>query len=180
GFQLLFNGTNLDGWDGDPRLWKVVDKTLVGNTDGIELEGNTFLIYRKREFGDFIFRAQIRLRNHNSGIQFRSEELPKWVVKGLQADMAEGNYWGSIYDEKGTRGLLVNGWKDKAEKVVKPKDWNDYEILADGERIEIRVNGLLSAALKENSKMSGILALQLHRGPGMQVEFRNIRLKVIR
>jgi hypothetical protein len=179
GFKPMFNGKDLKGWDGDPRLWKVVNGVVVGNTDGVTLDGNTFLIC-KQEYGDFVLRTQVKLRNHNSGIQFRSEALPNWVVKGLQADMAEGNWWGSIYDEKGKRGVISNGWKDKAEKVVKPNDWNDYEIVADGEKIEIRVNGLLTSAITDNSKMSGVIALQLHRGPGMQVEFRNMRIKKLR
>jgi hypothetical protein len=179
GFKPMFNGKNLEGWDGDPRLWKVVNGVVVGNTDGVTLDGNTFLI-SKQEYSDFVLRAQVKLRNHNSGIQFRSEALPNWVVKGLQADMAEGNWWGSIYDEKGKRGVISNGWKDKAEKVVKPNDWNDYEIVADGEKIEIRVNGLLTSAITDNSKRSGVIALQLHRGPGMQVEFRNVRIKKLR
>ena len=69
----------------------------------------------------------MKLRNHNSGIQFRSDLIPdlKWVVRGYQADVAENNYWGCIYEEKSPkRGILVNGWS-KAEKVVKLKDWND-------------------------------------------------------
>ena len=179
GFKPMFNGKDLKGWDGDPRLWKVVNGVVIGSTDGVTLDGNTFLI-AKQEYGDFILRAQVKLRNHNSGIQFRSEALPNWVVKGLQADMAEGNWWGSIYDEKGKRGVISNGWKGKAEKIVKPTDWNDYEIVADGEKIEIRVNGLLTSAITDNSKMSGVIALQLHRGPGMQVEFRNVRIKKLR
>lgn len=179
GFKPMFNGKNLKGWDGDPRLWKVDKGVVIGSTDGVTLEGNTFLIC-KQEYSDFVLRAQVKLRNHNSGIQFRSEALPNWVVKGLQADMAEGNWWGSIYDEKGKRGVISNGWKGKAEKVVKANDWNDYEIVADGEKIEIRVNGLLTSAINDNSKMSGVIALQLHRGPGMQAEFRNVRIKKLR
>ncbi|MBL8229208.1 MAG: DUF1080 domain-containing protein [Bryobacterales bacterium] len=179
GFKPMFNGKNLKGWDGDPRLWKVEKGVVIGSTDGVTLDGNTFLIC-KQEYSDFVLRAQVKLRNHNSGIQFRSEALPNWVVKGLQADMAEGNWWGSIYDEKGKRGVISNGWKGKAEKVVKANDWNDYEIVADGEKIEIRVNGLLTSAINDNSKMSGVIALQLHRGPGMQAEFRNVRIKKLR
>jgi hypothetical protein len=179
GFVPLFNGKNLDGWDGDPRLWKVRDGAIVGNTEGVEMEANSFLI-SKKNYSDFILRTDVKLRNHNSGIQFRSEALPKWVVRGLQGDMAEGNWWGSIYDEKGKRGVIVNGWKGKAETVVKPKDWNSYEILCKGDLIQIRVNGLLTAELHDSSKMDGIIALQVHKGPGMEVEFRNMRIKELK
>ncbi|MCC6585767.1 MAG: DUF1080 domain-containing protein [Bryobacterales bacterium] len=178
GFKPLFNGKNLSEWKGDTRLWKVENGVIVGSTDGIEIPHNTFLIH-KRQFGDFHLKFQVKLRNHNSGVQFRSEELPDFVVKGLQADMAEGNYWGSIYDERGTRGIIVNGWKGKAEKVVKNNDWNDYEIYCKGDTIRITVNGVVTADIKDTSKMSGVLALQLHKGPGMRAEFRNMRIKVL-
>jgi hypothetical protein len=176
GFKPLFNGKDLSEWKGDSRLWRVEKGVITGSSDGVKLPHNTFLIH-KQEWGDFHLKFQVRLRNHNSGVQFRSEELPDFVVKGLQADMAEGNWWGSIYDEKGTRGVIVNGWKGKAETVVKPGDWNDYEIYAKGDEIRITVNGLVTAELKDSSRLSGVLALQLHAGPPMQVEFRNLRIK---
>jgi hypothetical protein len=176
GFKPLFNGKDLSEWKGDSRLWRVEKGVIIGSSDGVKLPHNTFLIH-KQEWGDFHLKFQVRLRNHNSGVQFRSEELPDFVVKGLQADMAEGNWWGSIYDEKGTRGVIVNGWKGKAETVVKPGDWNDYEIYAKGDEIRITVNGLVTAELKDSSRLSGVLALQLHAGPPMQVEFRNLRIK---
>lgn len=180
GFQMLLKGGNLKDWDGDPRLWKLSNGVLTGSTDGVTLQGNTFLIYKKREFADFVLRTEVKLRNHNSGIQFRSEALPNWVVKGLQADMAEGNWWGSIYDEKGTRGVIVNGWKGKGEKLVKANDWNQVEVSAIGSKIIIKLNGSVTAELDDTSKPSGIIALQLHRGPGMQVEFRNMRIRALK
>jgi ribosome modulation factor len=181
GFQPLFNGKNLDGWDGDPRLWKAQDGMIVGSTEGTPLEYNSFLI-TKKTYANFILRAQAKLRNHNSGIQFRSEEVPglKWAVRGYQADMAENNYWGCIYEERGKRGILVNGWKDKAEKVVKLTDWNNLELLCDGDHINLKVNGLETADLHDSAKLDGIIALQLHKGPPMQVYFRNIQIKVLK
>ena len=179
GFRPLFNGKNLDGWDGDPRIWRPVDGKIVGSTEGVTLEANSFLITRQT-FGDFILRTEVKLRNHNSGIQFRSEALPNWVVRGLQADMAQDNWWGSIYDERGKRGVMVNGWKGKAENVVRRGDWNDYEVMCDGDYIRLRVNGLVTAELHDSARMDGVIALQVHRGPPMQVEFRNMRIKVLR
>ena len=176
GFRPMFDGKTLAGWDGDPRLWSIHDGVVVGLTDGIALDDNSFLI-TKRNYSDFVLRTDVKLRNHNSGIQFRSQALPHWVAKGLQADMAEGNWWGSIYDEKGTRGTIVNGWKGKAETVLKPNDWNQYEVLCDGDLIQLRVNGLLTAELRDTSAKTGIIALQLHKGPGMEVQFRNVRIK---
>ena len=72
----LFNGKNLDGWDGDPRLWSVKDGIIVGSTEGVPLEHNEFLISKKK-YSNFILRADMKLRNHNSGIQFRSKALAR-------------------------------------------------------------------------------------------------------
>jgi hypothetical protein len=178
-FRPLFDGKTLDGWDGDSRLWSVRDGAIVGSTDKTPISHNSFLIYRKSEFSNFELHAEAKLRNHNSGIQFRSEALDDYVVRGYQADMAEGNWWGSIYDEKGTRGVLVNGWKGKAEKVVKPNDWNSIDVTCNGDHIQVRLNGLLTADLHDSARLSGIIALQLHMGPPMEVAFRNIRIKEI-
>lgn len=177
GFQPLFNGKSLDGWDGDPRLWRVEDGVIVGSTEGVTLKANSFLI-SKNTYGDFRLKLQVKLRNHNSGIQIRSEALPNWVVRGLQADMAEDNWWGSIYDERGRRGVIVNGWEGKAENVVKRGDWNDYEVYCKGELIQVRVNGLLTAELRDSTRLDGVIALQLHRGPPMEARFRNLRIQI--
>jgi hypothetical protein len=181
GFKSLFDGKTLKGWDGDPQLWKVENGLIVGSTDGVEIKDNQFLI-SKKNYSDFIVRFEVKLRNGNSGMQFRSEHIGNWVVKGLQADMAEGNWWGSIYDEKGKRGVIVNGWKGKAETVVKKDDWNSYEIFAQGDQIRITVNGLVTSELKDipGGRRDGILALQVHRGPGMRVEFRNLRIRELK
>ena len=180
GFRPLFDGKTLDGWEGDSRLWSVRDGAIVGSTDKAMPTHNTFLIYRKAQFGNFELHAEVKLRNHNSGIQFRSEALDDFVVRGYQADMAEGNWWGSIYDEKGTRGVMVNGWKGKAETVVKPNDWNSVDVTCEGDHIQVKVNGLLTADLHDSARLSGVIALQLHTGPPMQVEFRNIRVKELK
>lgn len=180
GFRPLFDGKTLDGWAGDSRLWSVKEGAIVGATEGVTLESNQFLIYRKAQFKDFILRAECKLRNHNSGIQFRSEELPSFVMKGYQADMAEDNWWGGIYEERGTRGIMVNGWKGKAETVVKRGDWNDVEISAQGDHIQIRINGMLTAELHDSVKLEGAIGFQVHRGPPMQVSFRNIRIKELK
>jgi hypothetical protein len=178
GFQLLFDGRDLGKWDGDPRLWKVDGGVIVGSTDGVEpLKGNTFLIYRGERFKDFELRLEMKLRNHNSGVQFRSEALDGWVVKGLQADAAQNAWWGSIYDEKGTRGVIVNGWKGKGETVVRASDWNDYWIQCKGEDIRVTLNGMVTSELHGETPKDGVIALQLHAGPAMRVEVKNIRVR---
>src|SRR5579872_1789954 len=180
-FVPLFNGRNLDGWDGDPRLWSVKDGMIVGSTEGTPLEYNSFLM-SKKTYSDFILKVQIKLRNHNSGIQFRSEEVPglRWAVRGYQVDMAGDNYWGNIYEERGKRGTMVDGWKGKGEKVVKLKDWNDIELLCEGDHINVKLNGLETADLHDSLKLDGIIAFQLHKGPPMEVYVRSVEIKVLK
>jgi hypothetical protein len=179
GFQLLFDGKALKGWEGDPDLWRVENGEIAGSTDKKEIKTNQFLITTK-EYGDFELRLEMKIRNGNSGVQFRSTRLDNFVVQGLQADAAHENWWGGVYDEKGTRGVMVNGWKDKAEKVVRNGDWNEMILRCKGEDISIKINGMETAALKDSVKMSGIIALQLHRGPGMEVRVRNVRIKELK
>ena len=178
GFRPLFNGHNLDGWAGDPRLWSVQNGVIVGSTQHAKITQNSFLI-SKQSFANFILLAECKLRNHNSGIQFRSEVLPGWVVRGYQADMGETNYWGNIYVEKGTRGTLVDGWP-KGKSVVHLKDWNEYQISCDGEHIQLKLNGVETADLHDSASRSGIIALQLHAGTPMEAYFRNIRIKELK
>ena len=178
GFRPLFNGRNLDGWDGDGRFWSVRDGMIVGSTESAKLPHNEFLI-TQQSFGNFVLRVECKLRNHNSGIQFRSEALPEWVCRGYQADMGENNYWGNIYEEKGTRETMVDGWPE-ARRVVHLNDWNEYEISCDGDHIELKLNGVKTADLHDSLRLSGIIALQLHAGPPMEAYFRNIRIKELK
>lgn len=184
GYILLFNGKNLDGWEGDSSLWLVKDGAIVGSSDGHPFKQNTFLIYQKR-YSDFVLKAEVRLRNHNSGIQFRStaEPGPGWVVSGYQADFSEAgdrSAWGNFYEEKG-RGRAVmktpdEGWQ-KAQKVVRHGDWNQYEILAQGNHIRLKLNGVVTIDTSDDRASSGVIAIQLHAGEPMKVECRAIKLK---
>lgn len=187
GYKLLFNGRNLDGWDGDPVRWSVKDGVIVGSSDGHPFTVNTFLIY-EGTFRNFILKGDIKLRNHNSGIQFRSEQLPGdgWMVRGYQADASEvgdeKSAWGNLYEER-LRGRNVmktpdEGWKI-AKSLVHHGDWNSYEILADGDHIRLTFNGQVTIDMHDSASSSGIIALQLHAGPEMRVEFRNLKIKTL-
>jgi hypothetical protein len=117
GMKLMFNGKNLDGWDGDPRLWSVKDGVIHGeDTKENTTKGNTFLIWTGGEPGDFEMRVTFRMDpdnkpgSGNSGIQYRSKRLPdtdkratnKWVMSGYQAEIANvPGKDGFLYHEKG-------------------------------------------------------------------------------
>ncbi len=174
GFESLFNGDDLSGWDGEPGLWWVEDGVIVGSTDGRPLRQNSFLI-SEESFANFDLRFEVRLRNGNSGMQFRSERTSGWTVRGYQADLAGGKGWGNLHGEGLPGGLLLDGWQNKAEFIVE-SGWNSIGILCDGHRIQITVNGTAVNDVLDPGALDGILAMQLHRGEPMRVEYRNIRI----
>ncbi|NND96561.1 MAG: DUF1080 domain-containing protein [Pirellulaceae bacterium] len=115
----IFNGTDLSGWDGDPRLWSVRDGVIHGETTPEKVaKGNTFLIWKGGVLKDFELRVSFRCNaTNNSGIQYRSAHLTegkaasnKWVLKGYQHEVRNEedfpNVPGFIYDEKGKRGRI--------------------------------------------------------------------------
>ena len=111
GFKPIFNGKDLDGWDGNPGFWSVQDGALTGQTTKEKpTRGNTFIIWRQGELDDFELRLDYKIVGGNSGIQYRSFENPKWgkwVVGGYQADFEAGTtYSGILYGER-FRGILA-------------------------------------------------------------------------
>ena len=175
GVELLFNGHDLKGWDGDPSMWSAEGGSIVGTTDASPLSTNSFLI-SDREYGDFDFQFDVKLRNGNSGVQFRSERLPNWIVRGYQADLAGGKGWGSLHGEMLEGGLIMDGWQGKAEQYVRT-GWNHVEIYCRGHHIRITVNGHVTSDVRNPGALRGVFALQLHRGPPMRVEYRNLKIR---
>lgn len=206
GFKPIFDGKTLVSWDGDPKLWRVEDGVITGETAKENpLQYNSFLIWRGGKPADFELKAEFRLPNKgfgNSGIQFRSwEEKEKWRVSGYQADIeAENKYTGICYGEN-FRGILaergqktVIGKNHKPKVVVKFADaaelaksiekqgWNEYHVIAKGNRIIEKINGRLMCEVTDEddrARPDGIIALQLHVGEPMKVQFRNLRLKEV-
>lgn len=182
GYILLFDGHSLAGWDGDPKIWSVKDGAIVGSTDHHSVKHNTCLIYRE-PYSDFILKVEVKLRNGNSGIQFRSKVLPDWVVTGYQADASEAgerSAWGNLYEERGRgRGLMASpdeGWRT-GKKVYRQGEWNEYEIYAKGHHLRLKINGVETVVVEDDKAASGVIAIQVHRGPPMEVQLRNIRIK---
>lgn len=203
GYAAIFNGQDLTGWDGDPRFWTVKEGVIRGETTLQALPtGNTFLIWRGGTLKDFELKLRFRIQNGNSGVQYRSKDLGKWVVSGYQAEIEnkQGKV-GFLYDEKGRKylanvGEIVEVQANGKPKVVgqiaprqqyidkgyyKEREWNEYRIVARGTHIEHWLNGHKTIELTDNDptgrSLSGILALQIHRGPPMLVEFKDLRLR---
>lgn len=178
GFSPLFDGKTLDGWHGDTSLWKVQDGVIVGSSEGATLTHNTFLS-TKKSYKNFVLKIEFKLRNHNSGVQVRSQQRDDFVVAGYQADIADKRYMGILYEERG-RGILADVDAEEVAKHLKPDGWNEYVITCDGPRLKFELNGFTTVDYTETSDVGakeGIIALQLHQGPPMQVSFRNIRIK---
>jgi putative membrane-bound dehydrogenase-like protein len=170
----LFNGKDLTGWDGDPKLWRVVKGEIVGKSPGIK--HNAFL-RSHMSAADFRLRLKVKLvpDRENSGVQFRSAALPGGEMKGPQADIGAG-WWGKLYDENG-RGLL---WKKPGDKLVKRDAWNDYEVVCRGSRIRTYLNGKLCVDLDDPAgPRRGIFAFQIHSGGPLEVRFKDIKLEVL-
>ncbi len=210
GFKSLFNGKDLTGWEGNPKLWSVKDGTILGVTGSdadTKIKHNTFLVSTQGEVGDFELRFSYRIEKGNSGVQYRSKVQSKGdfgpIVGGYQADFEAGKtYSGILYEERG-RGILakrgektvikdmagktkveVTGQVGKSEEIqakIKHEDWNDYVIIAKGNHLQHFINGVQTIDVTDEQEAkaakTGVLALQIHAGPPMVVQFKDIRIK---
>jgi hypothetical protein len=203
GFASVFDGKTLHGWDGDPAYWRVENGCIVGETKaGAIPKQNTFLIWRGGSPANFELAAGYRLTGGNSGIQYRSSELPdiRWAMQGYQADIdAAQQYTGQIYEERGRGFLALRGQSASIETGAKPvvqgslgsdaelkaaihaPGWNEYRIVARGNILIQILNGRVMSTLIDddtaNRRMAGLIGIQLHAGEPMKIEVRNIRLR---
>ena len=181
-FRPLFNGKNLDGWESDTSgVWSVQEGLLVGKSPGLKY--NDFLRTRNT-YGDFILKGSFRLVNGsgNSGIQFRSKPvMNSHEVSGYQADIGE-KYWGCLYDEARRNKVLVQPAAD-ALVGLQTDGWNEYTVTARGDQITLDLNGVRTVDYREEQPgidRTGIIALQVHAGAPMEVQFRDIRIQELR
>jgi hypothetical protein len=202
----LFNGKDLAGWKG-LDFWSVEDGCITGRTTKEKpTKGNTFLVWQGGEVGDFEFTFKYKIVGGNSGVQYRSKLVDEkaFVVSGYQADFEAGKtYSGILYEEKG-RGILaqrgqktvikdgekpgkakveVTGEVGKSAEIqakIKAEDWNEYRIVAQGGHLQHFINGVQTVDVTDQTAVGakkGILALQLHAGPAMVVQFKDLVLK---
>lgn len=198
----IFDGKTLNGWSGLSANWSVEDGAITGeNKADAPIGGNTFIVYEK-PVKDFELTLEFKIAGGNSGIQYRSKvfDKEKFVVGGYQADIdANKRYMGINYEERGRgimaeRGEIIAVDKDgKKSRVgstgdadallgqIKFDGWNKYKIVAHGNVLQHYINDVLMSELQDSepgkSAAEGVLALQLHAGPPMKVQFKNIMLK---
>jgi len=174
----LFNGTDLSGWEGDTELWKVDDGMIIGDSPGISR--NEFLA-TTRLFDDFELTLEFRMHGGrgNSGIQFRSSRVQNSrAMVGYQADLGE-RFWGCLYDEHRRRKVLAAA-PAELNDVLDKQGWNTYVIRAKGDRVTLSINGLTTVDYTEEDESiakAGVIALQIHSGPAMRIDFRNLQIR---
>ena len=206
GFEPMFDGTSLAGWEGDTGFWKAEGGLLVGESTAAKpLPANTFLIWTKAQPADFELKLDFRITAGNTGVQYRSQRAPDigpFVLKGYQADIDFANQWtGPLYEERGRAFLALPGQatfigddKPRIFGSVTPADalkaainvggWNTIHIIARKELVVHAVNGKVSAVFLDGDAAKrpadGFIGLQLHTGPPMRAEFRNVGIRTLK
>lgn len=200
-FVSIFNGVDLTGWSGDPKVWSVEDGAITGRTGGgVSLKHNSFLVWTGGKPKDFELRLKYKLTGGNSGIYFHAEKQESGEpLIGPQADFSADHKWtGDVMEWKkrdilAERGERVHIDKDGKKHVigsvgdpqkllehVKDEDWNDYHVIVKGTRVTLKINGVTMCELIDDDPRRssvGHLALQAHVGPPMTVQFRDVEIK---
>lgn len=202
--KSIFNGKDLSGWEGANGLWKVEDGVIIGSTHGVTIEANTFLTYRKKKVANFHLKLRFKLEgDSNSGIMYRAQEVAgvPHALSGPQLDIhPKPEFLGMYYSEKTGRGIVaqrgqkvlvtdeVNAKGKSQPKVTgkvgddskfDPYEWHDYEVIAVGARSIHKIDGVVTVDVTDRfpgSDRTGLIALQLHRGPAMKAYAKNIQL----
>lgn len=204
-FQTILTDSTLDQWSGKEGYWTFENGVLTGETTpNTILTENTFFIWEGNTGNDFELKADFRISEQgNSGINYRSNpvEGKEFMLRGYQADIDGSNkYTGNVYEERGrstlaNRGEIVNISNSNSSEILAKTGtsesllskidttenaWNQYHIIARGNSIIHLINGQIMTILMDDDTSNSAgnkLGFQIHLGPPMKVEFRNIRLK---
>ncbi|MEL6106818.1 MAG: DUF1080 domain-containing protein [Planctomycetota bacterium] len=180
----LFDGKTLKGWNGDEKWFRVEDGVIIAGSATERIPHNQFLCTND-VFSDFELSVEAKLvgKGNNAGVQFRTKRIPNDTeVIGYQADIGfvgNGTCWGALYDESRRRKFLAES-PEKAMKAVKRGDWNTLKVIARGDHIQIYLNGVKTVDYTETEKgieREGVIALQVHSGPPLEVHYRNLRFR---
>ena len=201
GFKTIFNGKDLEGWDGNPKFWSVKDGTITGTTTSDNpTSGNTFLIYRPQSGRRLRAPARLQDRRRQLGhsvSQQGSRQVGHRRLPGrlrsrrrLQRHSLRRTRPRNPGHARAERSRSTKAGKKTEQQVgdakeigskIKKEDWNTYDVIAQGNHLIHKINGDVTAEVidgqKERRRHDGPLALQLHAGPPMQVQFKNIRIK---
>ena len=183
--EVLFNGKNFHGWEGDTvKTWRIQEGAITGGSLLEKVDHNYFLCTTK-SYDNFVIRLKFRLSGRegfiNTGVQFRSVRAakPDYEMIGYQADLGDG-YWASLYDESRRNKTLVSPDSMLIKKILKPGDWNDYQVRCENRRIRIWLNGRQTVDYTESDlsiPQKGLIGLQIHGGGKAQVAYKDIVLQ---
>ena len=199
GFVVAFNGRSLRPWAGDSKYWSVKDGAITGVTDG-KLDKNRFLTWKHSTIRNFDLRVKVKVTpGGNSGLQYRGQSRPDLgldIVTGYQCDVVADNpnYNGMLYEERGRRILSHTGEKVIIDETGQPwvvgkmpvkefaaNEWHDYRVLVQGNHHQHWIDGHKTADLIDfhaaGRALEGVLAVQVHRGPPMTIQYRDFKIK---
>lgn len=181
---LLFDGETFNGWEGDTaKTWKIIQGEIRGGSLSDMVPHNDFLC-TTNSYDNFVLKLKFKLEGSegfiNAGVQFRSKRSsdPAYEMIGYQADLGD-KYYGALYDESRRNVVLEGPDSITSSKIVKLNDWNNYEIRAEGKRIQIFLNGQQTVDYSEpDSAISqqGVIGLQIHGGGKGLVSYKDIIL----
>ena len=176
-WQPLFNGKDLDGWHPVPGgKWEVVDGTILGTSPRSEPRHG--LLMTDKRFKNFTVRAKFKVTSGDSGFYFRVEKTNTHVsVRGFQAEVDNSREVGGLYETS------MRAWVSKPDpkliaRTVKPGEWTDLLVTAVGDDITVSLNGVKVTELLGDKKClkEGHIALQLHGGQDMRVQFKDLSI----
>ncbi|MDB4731424.1 sulfatase-like hydrolase/transferase [bacterium] len=199
GFTQVFDGKSLRQWAGDPKYWSVEDGALTGVTDG-SLKMNRFITLKQSTIRNFDLRVKVKVTpGGNSGIQYRGTSRPDLgldIVTGYQCDVVANTskYNGMLYEEKGRRILSHTGEKVIVDTKGQPwiiekmpvkefeaGEWHDFRVLVQGNHHQHWIDGHPTADLidldEKGRSLEGVLAMQVHVGPAMKIQFKEFKIK---
>jgi hypothetical protein len=209
GFRSIFDGKSLDGWEGDPKYWRVAGGLMTGEiTPETLIKSNTFIIWRGGEPENFELKVDYRITSGgNSGVNYRSMVVVdtvtpgnRFAMRGYQCDIdGQNRYTGNNYEEKGRLFLAVRGQVthvtgtrlpvilsragDNQQLAAAINDgWNSVHLIARENLLIHNINGqLMSMVIDDDPKRQrkGLIGVQVHVGGPMRVEYRNWRIRTL-
>jgi len=176
--ESLFNGKDLSGWTiYGTELWYVEDGLLVCESGPDEEYG---YLGTEKEYKDFDLTVEFKQgADGNSGVFFRSS-IEGTKITGWQAEVAPpGSNTGGIYESYGREWLIKPD--PELDKHLKFGDWNEMRILVVGDKVETFLNGQKMITFEDEKigEATGKIALQIHSGGGIKVQWRNLNIRVI-
>jgi hypothetical protein len=177
----LFNGQNLDGWEGNPEIWSVKDGSIHGKGPTTYKQ---YLINRSHVLTNFVLEVEFMPVNGNSGVNYRCHDYKEngrpFEVSGYQCDIGPMGALYDIYTTSPTKRYGIH--KKGSNHLVDYKGWNTFRIVADGKKLSHYINGTLCMEFEDNDpegfREQGFIALEYH-DKKVEVKFRNIRVKAL-